>query len=257
MTNPVVKSAAHRAVPRTGRAVVGNGEVALHAWTPVHEGADDRTRALSRAACRGLNVTIAAIGIIVAAPLMLIIAVLVKLTSPGPIIYSQTRVGIDRRGSHAGPAASRRRVNYGGRLFRIYKFRTMTENPNATLQVWADPNDRRVTRVGRVLRKYRLDELPQLYNVLKGDMNVVGPRPEQPNLFISLRDQIHGYHQRQRVLPGITGWAQVNQSYDQCVDDVKRKLAFDLEYIERQSLLTDLGILLRTIPVILLKRGAW
>lgn len=257
MTNPVAKSTTRRAVPRTGRAVVAHGEVALHAWTPIPDEASERSRALSRATCRGLNVVIAVIGIVLAAPLMFIIAVLVKLDSAGPIIYSQTRVGIDRRGAHPGPAASRRRVNYGGRLFRIYKFRTMTENPNATLQVWADPNDRRVTRVGRVLRKYRLDELPQLFNVLKGDMNVVGPRPEQPNLFVSLREQIHGYPQRQRVLPGITGWAQVNQSYDQCLDDVKRKLAFDLEYIERQSPLTDLRILLRTIPVVLLKRGAW
>jgi len=223
----------------------------------VHDEAIERSRMMSRAACRALNVVIAAIGIVLAAPLMLIIAVLVKLDSPGPIIYSQTRVGIDRRGNRPGPAASRRKINYGGRLFRIYKFRTMTANPNATVQVWADPNDRRVTRVGRVLRKYRLDELPQLFNVLKGDMNVVGPRPEQPNLFVSLREQIHGYPQRQRVLPGITGWAQVNQSYDRCIDDVKRKLEFDLEYIERQSPLTDLRILLRTIPVVLLKRGAW
>lgn len=257
MTNPVAKTTTRRAVPSTGRAVVAHGEVALQAWTPVHDQASERSRAVSRAACRVLNVVIAAIGIVLAAPLMLIIAVLVKLDSPGPVIYSQTRVGIDRRGKNPGPAASRRRINYGGRLFRIYKFRTMTANPNATLQVWADPNDRRVTRVGRVLRKYRLDELPQLFNVLKGDMNVVGPRPEQPNLFVSLREQIHGYPQRQRVLPGITGWAQVNQSYDQCIDDVRRKLAFDLEYIERQSPLTDLRILLRTIPVVLLKRGAW
>lgn len=257
MTNPAAKSTTRRAVPRSGRAVVAHGEVALHAWTPLDDTADERSRAISRATSRGLNVAIAAIGIVLAAPLMLIIAVLVKISSPGPIIYTQTRVGIDRRGKNPGPAASRRKVNYGGRLFRIYKFRTMTENPNATLQVWADPNDRRVTRVGGVLRKYRLDELPQLFNVLKGDMNVVGPRPEQPNLFISLREQIHGYPQRQRVLPGITGWAQVNQSYDRCIDDVKRKLAFDLEYIERQSPLTDIRILLRTIPVVLMKRGAW
>jgi lipopolysaccharide/colanic/teichoic acid biosynthesis glycosyltransferase len=133
----------------------------------------------------------------------------------------------------------------------------MRPNPDAELQIWADPNDRRVTALGRVLRKYRIDELPQLVNVLKGEMNVVGPRPEQPKIFNSLNREISGYARRQRVLPGITGWAQINQHYDRCIEDVKRKLAYDLEYIERQSSWQDLIILLRTIPVVLTKRGAW
>ena len=207
--------------------------------------------------CRAINVTVAAIGLVLTAPLMLLIAILVKTTSRGPIIFTQTRVGMDRRGPHAGGGASRRRLNYGGRLFTMYKFRTMRSVGNSELQIWADPNDKRVTNVGRILRRYRLDELPQLFNVLKGDMNVVGPRPEQPNIFISLEKQISGYARRQRVLPGITGWAQINHHYDRCVDDVRRKLAFDLEYIERRRPLTDLMILARTVPVIVAKRGAW
>lgn len=227
---------------------------AITAWPQAAEGPGN---AASRAACRILNIVIALVGLILCAPLLLIVAVLVRLSSPGPIIFTQTRVGIDRRSPNSHGFESRRKVNYGGRLFQIYKYRTMRANPNTTLQVWAAPDDNRVTRIGRVLRKYRLDELPQLFNVLKGDMNVVGPRPEQPNIFLSLNEQIGGYAHRQRVLPGITGWAQVNQHYDRTVDDVRRKLAFDLEYIERQTPTKDLKIMLLTVPVVLFRRGGW
>jgi len=136
----------------------------------------------------------------------------------------------------------------------------MTTNVNgsdASDQVWARPNDPRVTAIGRLLRLYRLDELPQLLNVLRGDMDVVGPRPEQPAIFARLRLQIDRYQERQRVRPGITGWAQINQCYDTCVDDVRSKLQHDLEYISRQSFLEDLKIMLRTLPVVIGKRGAW
>jgi lipopolysaccharide/colanic/teichoic acid biosynthesis glycosyltransferase len=218
---------------------------------------EDPNNAASRAACRLLNILIALVGLIVFAPVLLIIAVLVKLSSPGPVIFTQTRVGIDRRSKSSHGLDTRRKVNYGGRLFMIYKFRTMQANPHCQLQVWADPNDKRVTTIGKVLRKYRLDELPQLLNVLKGDMNVVGPRPEQPNIFLSLNEQISGYAHRQRVLPGITGWAQVNHHYDRTVDDVRRKLAFDLEYIERQTPSRDLMIMALTVPVVLFRRGGW
>jgi lipopolysaccharide/colanic/teichoic acid biosynthesis glycosyltransferase len=122
--------------------------------------------------------------------------------------------------------------------------------------VWASDNDPRITLVGRFLRAYRLDELPQLFNVFKGDMNVVGPRPEQPEIFQQLRDRVDGYADRQRVLPGITGWAQVNHHYDQCVDDVKRKLEYDLDYISRRSPLEDLRIMTRTPVVMVLKQGS-
>jgi lipopolysaccharide/colanic/teichoic acid biosynthesis glycosyltransferase len=141
----------------------------------------------------------------------------------------------------------------------MYKFRTMCaeRSSGANQQVWAQPDDLRVTAIGRVLRKLRLDELPQLLNVLCGDMNVVGPRPEQPAIFVYLREQIEGYQRRQRVRPGITGWAQVNQAYDRSVDDVRRKVTLDLQYIRHQSALEDLKIMLRTPVVMLLGRGAW
>jgi lipopolysaccharide/colanic/teichoic acid biosynthesis glycosyltransferase len=206
---------------------------------------------------RMVNVVLAVAGLLVALPLMLLIALVVKATSPGPVIYTQTRVGRDRRDGPSPMWADRRRVDYGGRLFRIYKFRTMHADPAAAVQIWAQPGDRRTTPVGAFLRKYRLDELPQLWNVLRGDMNIVGPRPEQPNIFLSLREQIEDYPLRQRVLPGITGLAQVNQSYDRCVDDVRRKLRFDLAYIENASPWGDVAILLRTIPVILFRKGGW
>lgn len=199
---------------------------------------------------------VAAIGLVATAPLMLLIAAAIKLTSRGPVFYRQTRIGIDRRRHFGGN--HRREVDYGGRPFTIYKFRTMAQGGRVTdLQCWASPNDARVTRVGRVLRKYRLDELPQLINVLFGDMNVVGPRPEQPAIFASLREQIAPYPIRQRVRPGITGWAQINQSYDTCLEDVRRKVTYDLEYLERQSVAEDLKIMLRTVPTVAFKRGAW
>src|SRR2546421_5422081 len=190
---------------------------------------------------RLLNVAVAGVGLVVTPPLILLIAGLVKLTSPGPVFYTQTRVGLDRRNPLLPTGNSRRSVNHGGRPFRIYKFRTMRVNqPDPARQVWASQDDPRITAIGRMLRRYRLDELPQLINVLRGDMNVVGPRPEQPAIFRNLVGQVERYHERQRVRPGITGWAQVNQSYDTCVDDVRRKVAFDLEYVARQSLTEDL-----------------
>jgi lipopolysaccharide/colanic/teichoic acid biosynthesis glycosyltransferase len=207
---------------------------------------------------RALNVLLATTGLVLAAPLMVAIAALIKLTSRGPVVYTQTRVGLDRR-THRSPRDNGRRSDdSGGRPFRIYKFRTMRHSPTAPdAQVWASPDDPRVTPLGRLLRQYRLDELPQLLNVVLGDMNLVGPRPEQPQIFQQLRARIDGYHHRQRVRPGITGWAQVNQSYDTSVEDVRRKVALDLEYVARQSVGEDLRILVRTIPVVVFRRGAW
>jgi lipopolysaccharide/colanic/teichoic acid biosynthesis glycosyltransferase len=204
---------------------------------------------------RALNLAVAAVGIVVTAPLMLVIAVAVKLTSPGPVIYRQPRVGINRRGSRVPDPGIRRKHDIGGLPFDIYKFRTMRTDSGAT-QVWASQDDDRVTSVGRVLRRYRLDELPQLYNVLCGDMNVVGPRPEQPKLFENIRREIHEYPARQQVRPGITGWAQINLPYDSCLGDVRRKLDHDLEYIRRRSTLEDIRIMARTLPVMLGKRGS-
>ena len=206
---------------------------------------------------RLLNIAVAAIGLVLAAPLMVLIAVLIKLTSPGPVLYTQTRVGLDRRDPKVKSLNQRRDRNLGGVPFRIYKFRTMVARPaRAADQIWASPKDPRVTPIGRFLRQYRLDELPQLWNVLRGDMNVVGPRPEQPKIFIELRDRIRGYERRQCVRPGITGWAQINHPYDRSLDDVRRKVSYDLEYISRQSVLADLWIMVRTVPVMLFKFGS-
>jgi len=206
---------------------------------------------------RLLNIVVAAIGLVLTAPLTVLIAVLIKLTSRGPVFYTQTRIGLDRRDPKVVSLNHRRDRNLGGVPFRIYKFRTMAARPaRADDQVWASPEDPRVTPIGRFLRQYRLDELPQLWNVLRGDMNVVGPRPEQPKIFIQLRDRIRGYERRQLVRPGITGWAQINQAYDRSLDDVRRKVTYDLEYISRQSVLEDLWIMLRTVPVMLFKFGS-
>jgi lipopolysaccharide/colanic/teichoic acid biosynthesis glycosyltransferase len=244
---------AHRALTSSGLLAIEDlvERVPSTSWSRPAEIAD--APQLGR---RALNVVLALVGIVLATPAMLLIALLVKLTSPGPVIFRQTRVGLDRRSPDGSDHHWRRRVDYGGRLFTMYKFRTMTASGEG-VQVWAQPRDPRVTPLGAVLRKYRLDELPQLFNVLKGDMNIVGPRPEQPKIFAELRDQIDRYPERQRVLPGITGWAQINQSYDRCLSDVRNKLSYDLEYIERESALQDLLILLRTVPVIVFKRGAW
>jgi lipopolysaccharide/colanic/teichoic acid biosynthesis glycosyltransferase len=220
----------------------------------------ERDAALNDALTRALNVAVAAVGLVISAPLMAAIAVAIKLTSRGPVIYSQMRVGIDRRALGVPPGNSRRAQDAGGKPFRIFKFRTMAPPARGTQtapEVWAQRDDPRVTRLGRILRSYRLDELPQLVNVLRGEMNVVGPRPEQPTIFAQLRQQIERYEERQRVRPGITGWAQVNQAYDTSVDSVRRKLELDLEYIRRQSVLEDVKILLRTVPVMLGSRGAW
>jgi lipopolysaccharide/colanic/teichoic acid biosynthesis glycosyltransferase len=213
----------------------------------------ERSELLSRI----LNVAVAAVGLILTLPVIALIAIAIKLTSPGPVLYSQTRVGLDRRHRRAS-ASDQRRHDYGGKLFKMYKLRTMRADAEADGRaVWAEPSDPRVTAVGRFLRRARLDELPQLYNVIRGDMNIVGPRPERPCIFARLRDDIPNYQLRQRVKPGITGWAQINQSYDVCLDDVRCKVRHDLEYLRRQGLAEDLRIMAMTLPVLLLRRGGW
>jgi len=206
---------------------------------------------------RLLNIAVAAVGLVLAFPLMLVIAALIKLTSRGPVLFAQTRVGLDRRFLTYAGGNTRRHIDQGGHPFTMYKFRTMRPARPEDAQTWAQPDDARVTPIGRLLRVFRLDELPQLFNVLMGDMNIVGPRPEQPTIFVYLREQIEGYQWRQRVRPGITGWAQINQGYDTSVDDVRRKVRYDLEYIKRQSALEDFRIMLRTVPVMVLGRGGW
>jgi lipopolysaccharide/colanic/teichoic acid biosynthesis glycosyltransferase len=205
-----------------------------------------------------MNIALASIGLVVAAPVMLVFGVLVKLTSPGPIFYTQARVGLDRRrGSKASNAYDRRTRDIGGRPFMILKFRTMRTDAEKNGAVWAVKKDTRVTTVGRIMRKYRIDEFPQLLNVVRGDMNIVGPRPERPSIFSRLCDDIAEYPLRQRARPGITGWAQVNQAYDTSLDDVRSKVRYDLEYLDRQGVAEDLMIMARTLPVMIFRRGGW
>jgi len=214
-------------------------------------------RERSETLCRAVNVAIASVAMVILSPIMLLVAFAVWATSRGPVMYSQTRVGVDRRFRRAS-SYDRRGHDYGGRLFRMYKFRTMRVDAEADGKaVWAQKQDPRTTPIGRILRKTRLDELPQLYNVLRGDMNIVGPRPERPTIFDELRSNIAEYPYRQRVKPGITGWAQINQSYDACVDDVRRKVHYDLEYLRRQGMIEDLRIMSLTLPVMLFRRGGW
>ncbi len=209
-------------------------------------------------AIRVLNLVVALIALVICVPVFVLIAIAVKLTSRGPIIYTQTRVGLDARQRGAPRDDSRRASDIGGRPFVIYKFRTMTLNAeNSDQAVWATVNDQRVTRVGAFLRSCRLDELPQLVNVVRGEMNIVGPRPERPQLFAQLREQIPDYQRRQRVPPGITGHAQVHLQYDTSVDDVRRKVSHDLEYIAKRSLWQDITIMIKTIPVMLFRKGGW
>jgi len=214
-------------------------------------------RERSELVCRAFNIVIAAIALVLTAPVMAVVALVVRLTSRGPFLYSQVRVGVDRR-FRSNTSYDRRGYDHGGRLFKMYKFRTMRVDAEADGKaVWAQKSDPRTTSVGKILRKTRLDELPQLYNVLRGDMNIVGPRPERPTIFAQLREDIPRYHQRQRVKPGITGWAQINQAYDSCLDDVRSKVRYDLEYVSRQSFTHDLRIMSMTLPVMLFRKGGW
>jgi lipopolysaccharide/colanic/teichoic acid biosynthesis glycosyltransferase len=210
------------------------------------------------AAHRAMNFVVAGLALFVALPLLLLIALAIKLTSRGPVLYTQERVGLDRRTPGADASNRRRTRDLGGRPFTIYKFRTMqVDAERATGAVWAIQNDPRITPVGRFLRQYRLDEIPQLLNVMRGEMNIVGPRPERPTIFAELREHITEYPQRQRAKPGITGLAQIYHHYDRSLDDVRTKVRYDLEYIRRKSLWEDLRIMLRTIPVILFRKGGW
>jgi sugar transferase (PEP-CTERM system associated) len=198
-----------------------------------------KTRALT-ASKRLLDLLTATLGLIVALPVMALVALAVKLTSPGPVLYHQRRVG-----QH-------------GRIFEVHKFRSMRHDAeSATGPVWAaKQGDPRVTPIGGWLRRTRLDELPQLWNVLAGQMSFVGPRPERPEFVAELTAQIPFYGQRHILRPGITGWAQVRYTYGATTEDALQKLQFDLFYIKHVSIALDLFIMLSTIKTVLLRRGA-
>jgi len=187
---------------------------------------------------RAIDILFAFPGLVVASPIILILAIIVKLSSRGPAFYLQERVGMD------------------GRVFQIVKLRTMVQNAESkTGPVWATVNDPRETPVGRLLRRTHLDELPQLWNVLKGDMSLIGPRPERPVFVEKFKQEIPNYTERLAVRPGITGWAQVNHVYDQSVDDVRTKVKFDVEYIHRMGWGIDLRIMWATAMRMVHRRG--
>ncbi|HET9831555.1 MAG TPA: exopolysaccharide biosynthesis polyprenyl glycosylphosphotransferase, partial [Vicinamibacterales bacterium] len=218
----------------TGKIAVEN---LRPSWLIFSEGF--RKTRLLMAAKRALDLTFAFLGLILAFPVMLIVGALVKLTSRGAMFYHQTRVGLH------------------GHEFTVHKFRTMCEDAERTTgPVWSMANDSRVTPVGRFLRRTRLDELPQLWNVLKGEMSFVGPRPERPEFVRELTERIPYYGQRHVLKPGVTGWAQIRYTYGASVEDAIEKLQYDLYYIKNLSIALDLVILLETLKTVIMRRGA-
>jgi sugar transferase (PEP-CTERM system associated) len=187
---------------------------------------------------RAVDLAAGIVGFFLTVPLMALVAVAIKLDSNGPVLYRQTRVG------------------WKGRHFELLKFRSMRVDAESNGEAqWASENDPRVTRVGRHLRKFRLDELPQFVNVIRGDMSFVGPRPERPVFVERLRNEISYYDERHTVRPGITGWAQVEYRYGSSVDDAWRKLEYDLFYLKNMSFLFDCAIIFKTIRIVLTGTG--
>lgn len=193
---------------------------------------------LRTAVKRLFDIATALVLLVLAAPLMLVTAVLIKLESPGSVLYRQQRVGLN------------------GRCFDVVKFRSMRNDAEKNGPQWASKQDARVTRVGRVIRRLRIDELPQLFNVLHGTMSVVGPRPERPFFVEQLTQQIPYYGLRHSVKPGVTGWAQVRYHYGSTVEDSQQKLQYDLYYVKNHTLLLDLLVLFETVAVVLTGKGA-
>lgn len=198
-----------------------------------------RFSAVFRLVRRFLNLVVGSLGLLLSAPLLPFIALAVRIDCPGPVIYRQKRVG------------------KGGRIFCCYKFRTMRPDAEADIgPTWADDDDPRITKVGRFLRASRLDEIPQLWCVLKGDMAFVGPRPERPEFVEWLNREIPYYSVRHIVAPGITGWAQIRYKYGNTKEDAREKLQYDLFYIKNASIGLDILIMFQTLKIVLLRRGA-
>lgn len=186
---------------------------------------------------RGVDLIISVLLLIILLPFLLFVACAIKLDSSGSIFYRQIRTGLN------------------GQPFQLVKFRSMCSNAEQNGAVWASENDPRVTRLGRWLRLMRIDELPQLWNVIRGEMSLIGPRPERPEFDVQLAKAIPNYYNRYLVKPGITGWAQVNYRYASSVEDAYEKVSYDLYYINNRSLKLDLAIALKTILVVLLGKG--
>lgn len=218
----------------TGKIAVEN---LRPSWLIFSEGFNKST--LQYVTKRTIDLLLGVTGIIVAAPVMLLVALAIKLTSKGPALYHQQRVG-----QH-------------GRVFTVHKFRSMrSDAEKETGAVWARQNDDRITPLGHFLRRSRLDELPQMWNVLCGHMSVVGPRPERPEFVSTLTRQIPFYGQRHTVRPGLTGWAQVSYTYGASVEDAMQKLQYDLFYIKNMSIALDLFIIAKTVKTVLMRKGA-
>jgi sugar transferase (PEP-CTERM system associated) len=196
-----------------------------------------RVKPSQQIARRIASLLAAAIGMILFLPLLPVVVLLVKWSSPGPIFFRQTRVGLRDK------------------AFTVFKFRTMTQDAEAAGAKWATKDDPRVTRIGGFMRKTRLDEVPQLWNVLRGDMNFVGPRPERPEFVPLLSREMPYYHLRHMIRPGLTGWAQVRYGYGGSMEETRRKLEFDLYYLKHMSLGLDLLIMFQTVKTILRRRG--
>jgi len=198
-------------------------------------GRQTRLAAITRS---GVHRLIAFAGVALSLPLVILTAILIKIDSRGPVFYKQERVGKN------------------GRPFVLTKFRSMELDAEKSGPVWANKGDDRVTRVGRIIRKTRVDEIPQFWNILRGEMNFVGPRPERPYFVAQLAQEIPYYEQRHLIAPGLTGWAQINYPYGASTEDARQKLQYDLFYIKNHSLLLDAIILFETIKIILFGRGA-
>jgi exopolysaccharide biosynthesis polyprenyl glycosylphosphotransferase len=214
------------AAGRSGAATQGFSQRSAASWAKV-------------ATQRFLDTALALLFLLITLPLLLLAALAIKLDSPGPIFYRQERVGL------------------GGRVFAFYKLRSMRVDAEVGgTPSWAALRDRRVTRVGSFMRRTRIDEIPQMVNVLRGDMCFIGPRPERPHFVNQLERVLPFYADRHHVKPGITGWAQVNCSYGASIEDARKKLVYDLYYVKHRSLFLDLLVMISTVRVILFQEGA-
>ena len=181
---------------------------------------------------------VALIGFTLSLPLMILTSILIKLESKGPVLYKQER------------------VDKNGHAFVLMKIRSMRVDAEKSGPVWASKGDDRTTRVGRIIRKVRIDEIPQFWNILRGEMSFVGPRPERPHFVSQLADEIPYYEQRHLIAPGLTGWAQIKYPYGASIEDARQKLQYDLFYIKNYSLLLDAIIMFETAKIIIFGRGA-
>jgi exopolysaccharide biosynthesis polyprenyl glycosylphosphotransferase len=233
MTGVRVESAADFFEQATGRVYV---DETRPEWFVFSSGFENGSR--KRIIKRGFDLMACSVIFIFGLPIMLLAALIIFLEGKGPVLFCQDRTGLH------------------GKVFRIFKFRTMVPAPIGDTPKWTTNNDKRITPIGKLMRTFRIDELPQLLNVLRGEMSLVGPRPEQPFFCDLLAREIPFYRQRHTVLPGLTGWAQVRYQYGASIEESKRKLEFDLFYVKHLSLWLDMAIIFETVKVVLVGRGA-